>query len=135
MRRYLLDTGRAGDYVHRRQGIWQRAQERARKGDPVGICTPVLGELHAGVELSTTKTRNRDRLRHALGTLFLWPVDQAAAEEFGRLFALLRKAGRPMQQIDIQVAAVALSLGKCTVVSTDSDFSAIPGLKVESWAS
>jgi len=39
-----------------------------------------------------------------------------------------------MQQIDIQVAAIALSLGNCTVVSSDSDLKAIPGLKVENWA-
>lgn len=39
-----------------------------------------------------------------------------------------------MQQIDIQIAAIALSLGRCTVVSKDSDLSAVPGLDVENWA-
>jgi tRNA(fMet)-specific endonuclease VapC len=39
-----------------------------------------------------------------------------------------------MQQIDIQIAAVALSLGNCTVVSGDSDLSAVPGLTVEKWS-
>lgn len=39
-----------------------------------------------------------------------------------------------MQQIDIQVAAIALSLGKTTVVSEDSDLAAVPGLQVEHWA-
>jgi tRNA(fMet)-specific endonuclease VapC len=38
-----------------------------------------------------------------------------------------------MQQIDIQIAAIALSLGNCTVISTDSDLLAIPGLSVENW--
>jgi tRNA(fMet)-specific endonuclease VapC len=38
-----------------------------------------------------------------------------------------------MQQIDVQIAAVALSLGNCTVVTKDSDLSAIPGLDVEDW--
>jgi tRNA(fMet)-specific endonuclease VapC len=40
-----------------------------------------------------------------------------------------------MQSIDIMVAAIALSLGKCTVVSSDNDLSAVPGLSVENWAS
>jgi tRNA(fMet)-specific endonuclease VapC len=31
-------------------------------------------------------------------------------------------------------AAIALSLGNCTVVSNDSDLLAIPGLTVENWA-
>ena len=39
-----------------------------------------------------------------------------------------------MQQIDIQIAAIAITLGNCTVVSTDSDLTAIPGLTVENWA-
>jgi tRNA(fMet)-specific endonuclease VapC len=39
-----------------------------------------------------------------------------------------------MQQIDMQIAAIAFSLGNCTVVSTDSDLADVPGLKVENWA-
>jgi tRNA(fMet)-specific endonuclease VapC len=39
-----------------------------------------------------------------------------------------------MQQVDIQIAAIALTLGDCTVVTGDSDFSAIPGLDVEDWS-
>jgi tRNA(fMet)-specific endonuclease VapC len=95
---------------------------------------PVLGELWSGVELSATRERNESRLRHSLTLFVVWPFDQRAAEEYGRLFAVLRRAGRPMQQIDIQIAAIALSLGNTTVVSGDSDLAAIPGLKVENWA-
>jgi tRNA(fMet)-specific endonuclease VapC len=40
-----------------------------------------------------------------------------------------------MQAIDIQIAAIALSLGNCTVVTTDTDLSAVAGLSVENWAS
>ena len=39
-----------------------------------------------------------------------------------------------MQQIDIQIAAIALTLGNCTVVTTDADFAAVPGLRTENWA-
>jgi tRNA(fMet)-specific endonuclease VapC len=39
-----------------------------------------------------------------------------------------------MQQIDMMVAAIAFSLGNCTVVSADSDLAAVPGLTVENWA-
>jgi tRNA(fMet)-specific endonuclease VapC len=36
-----------------------------------------------------------------------------------------------MQEVDIQLAAVALTLGDCTVVSSGTDLLAIPGLNVE----
>ncbi len=39
-----------------------------------------------------------------------------------------------MHTIDIQIAAIALSLSNCTVVSKDTDLSFVPGLNVENWA-
>ena len=68
-----------------------------------------------------------------MSRLTVWPYTNEAAAEFGRLFAELRRIGRAMQQIDIQIAAVAFSLGTCTVVTADSDLSAVPGLTVENW--
>ena len=53
----------------------------------------------------------------------------------GVLFAELRRTGRPMQVVDMMIAAIAFSLGNCTVVSADSDLAAVPGLMVENWAS
>jgi tRNA(fMet)-specific endonuclease VapC len=95
---------------------------------------PVLGELYYGIELSTSRERNLRRLLRDLPTLTVWPYNDSAAEEFGRLAAVLRRLGRPMQQIDIQIASIALSLSNCTVVTRDSDLAAVPGLTVENWA-
>ena len=39
-----------------------------------------------------------------------------------------------MQVPDIQIAAIALTLGDCVVVSKDSDLRAVPGLVVEDWS-
>ncbi len=47
--------------------------------------------------------------------------------------AELKRLGRTIQQIYIQIAAIALNLGNCTVVSTDKDLTAVPGLAVENW--
>jgi tRNA(fMet)-specific endonuclease VapC len=134
MRRYLLDTGPAQDFNNNRNGVRERVDAERHLGNRIGICTPVLGELWAGLEGSATRDRNLHRLRFGLSRLILWPYDERAAEEFGRIFAELRRIGRPMQQVDIQIAAIASALGECTVVSGDSDMSAIPGLTVENWA-
>ena len=40
-----------------------------------------------------------------------------------------------MQQVDMQVAAIALTLSQCLVVSEDTDLLAVPGLSVVNWAS
>ncbi len=134
MKRFLLDTGIAQDFIHRRNGVEQRANNERHRGNRIGICVPVLGELWSGVECSTTRDRNAQRLRHALSRLVVWPYATDAAEEFGRIFAELRRIGRPMQQVDMMVAAIARTLGDCVVVTGDSDLSAVPGLAVENWA-
>ena len=134
MKRYLLDTGIAGDFIDHRNGVMERADHERHRGRRIGICVPVLGELWSGVEGSASRQRNLQLLRVGLARLVVWPYTTAASEEFGRLFVELRRLGRPMQQIDIQIAAIALSMGNTTVISRDSDLSAVPGLTVENWA-
>jgi tRNA(fMet)-specific endonuclease VapC len=134
MSRYLLDTGIAGDYINRRNGVFKRARKAVAGGHQIGIGTPVLGELWYGVESSSSRERNLRSLMLAVSTWTLWPFERVAAEEYGRIAATLRRLGRPMQSIDIQIAAIALCPGNCVVVTKDSDLSAVPGLSVENWA-
>lgn len=135
IRRYLLDTGIAQDFQEDRRGVRARADAERHRGHRIGICHPVLGELWAGVEGSASREANQRRLRHALSRLFIWPFDSDAAEEYGRVFDELKRSGRPIQQIDMQIGAVARTLPHCVVVSKDADLAAIPGITVENWAS
>ena len=84
--------------------------------------------------MSATCVQNVQKMKHALAKLRLWPYDRKAAEQYGRTFAEMKRMGRSIQQIDIQIAAIAIALGNCTVVSSDSDLAAVPGLTVENWA-
>ncbi len=132
--RYLLDTGVASDYINRRGGIFERARNEIAAGNKIGIGVPVLAELLYGIELSTSREINLKRLKVAMSTLTCWPFDEASAAEYGRIAADLRRRGRPMQVMDLLIAAIAITLGNCVVVSKDSDFSAVAGLRVENWA-
>jgi tRNA(fMet)-specific endonuclease VapC len=134
VRRYLLDTGIAADYINRRHGVYERARAEVARGNRIGISVPVLAELYYGIEFSASREKNLQRLHVALPSLAIWPFTEEAAAEYGRIAAELRRTGRPMQQVDIMVAATAQTLGNCTVVTADSDLSAVPGLPVENWA-
>jgi tRNA(fMet)-specific endonuclease VapC len=134
MTRFMFDTGIAGDYLNLRQGVFERARTEVATGNRIGVCVPVLGELVFGIEYSKSRDANWKNLRRALAAWTIWPYEKAAAEEYGRFYGDLRRRGRPMQQIDVQIAAIALTLGQCVVVTTDSDLTAIPGLAVENWA-
>jgi tRNA(fMet)-specific endonuclease VapC len=134
MRRYLLDTGIAGDFINRRHGVYEHARQAVADGHRIGIGIPVLAELYYGIEFSNSAERNRELLHRALADLILWPLTEEAAEVYGRIRADLRRGGVVIQRVDLMVAAIALSLNRCTVVSSDSDLGAVPGLSLENWA-
>ncbi len=133
MKRFLLDTNAASDCIFRRRGIDLRAKTARRAGHVLGIGIPVLAELLAGVEYSKSREKNLETVNRNLRMFRLWPFTPDSAREYGRVFAHLRRIGRPMQSIDIMIAAIALTLGSCTVVSSDMDLKAVPGLTVENW--
>lgn len=133
MRRYLLDTNAAGHYINRRRGVRERAMAEVARGGRIGVCVPVLGELWFGVENSASRERNRQRLLAAVSDWTVWPYEIQAADQYGRIAADLRRAGRIIQQVDIQIAAIARLLSNCTVVTSDSDLAAVSGLAIENW--
>ena len=135
MTRYLLDTNAVGDLMNHRHGVDVLAKEARQRGAVIGTCELVVAELFFGVENSATKDENLPRLRHALGGLKCWPLSRAASQEFGRLAALLKRQGRPIGAIDVLIAAIAMTMPNCVVVSNDKDMFEIPGLTVENWAS
>lgn len=134
MTRYLLETCIASDYIHRRNRVFERARAAVNEGHRVGIGTPVLGEILGGVLASATRDKNLPTVERNLARFVIWPFDEAAAREYGRLWAELKHRGRFMQAPEIQIAAIALCLGNGAVVSKDTDLRAVPGLKVEDWS-
>ncbi|WP_020475609.1 type II toxin-antitoxin system VapC family toxin [Zavarzinella formosa] len=132
-RSYLLDTGPAYDFLFQRAGIRERMYALQRTGAKFGIGLPTLGEIIAGLEGSTSRKESWVIVHRSLGRLIRWPFDDPAAYEYGRLFADLRKRGRVIQQVDIQLAAITLTKKECVLVTYDSDFSVITGLPFENW--
>lgn len=133
MRRYLLDSNAVTSLINCHEPFHQRVRTARQQGGRIGTCEPVVAELCYGLELSASRDQNFIRLRRALSRMACWPLDRRASEEYGRIAAELRRRGRPMQVVDMMLAAIALSLGDCTVVTTDSDLLAVPGLTVENW--
>ena len=86
MTRYLLDSGIASDLINRRGLVPGRARAARFRGDRIGLGTPVLGELIAGIQNSTDPDRNMALLWRAIAQLALWPFDRAAAIEFGKIY-------------------------------------------------
>lgn len=61
------------------------------------------------------------------------PFDSAASEQFARIVAERRRAGRPFQNFDAQIAAISLSRGMTLATRNATDFANAGLLVVDPW--
>ena len=134
MRRYLLDSNALNLFVFRRSGVYDRSVEARRGGATIGTAIPVVAELLGGTLFSASSGVNLPRVTRGIRLLRVSPFDMPAALEYARPYATLRPVGVEMQAIDLMIAAVAMTLSDCTVVTSDGDFRRVPGLRVADWA-
>jgi len=129
---YLLDTNHLSAALNADAGIRRKLRDLRLRGDRVGTCAPALCELQAGLALTARREHNQRLLRELLGQVRIWPLDPKTALFYGELYHELRRKGRALSQVDIMLAALAKQLS-ASLVSTDRDFEAVPGLRTESW--
>jgi len=130
--RYMLDTNIC-IYAIKNRPAAVLGRLRASEAAGIGISTISVGELFFGVEKSGG-TKNRIALRHFLEPLEIADFDPVAAEAYGRLRNTLEQAGTPIGPLDTQIAAHALALGVVLVTNNTREFSRVPGLHLENWA-
>src|SRR6266576_7195377 len=106
MTRYLLDTNHLGDAVRRIPVVRDRIQQLNRQGAIFGTCGPVLCELLAGILQRKDAEATRRRLAGLLQVVRIWPVDLEIAVRYGAVYQELQKAGRPLSQVDMMLAAM-----------------------------
>lgn len=133
MKRYLLDTNTASALITKQIAVAAAFRAKRSGGGRIGIGIPVLAELYYGVEKSVSREKNLENLKRALADLVVWPFDEAAAHEFGRLRAEVERIGRSRATMDLLIASIARSLGDCCLVTADKDFAVIPGIRIENW--
>lgn len=131
----LLDTNVVSALMHR----LPEALSRLRMSEPVDVvlCSPVAAEIHYGLSRLAAGSRRRRilteeyaRLREAVA----W-VDwtEAAAAEFGRQKALLEARGTPIEDMDVAIGSVALTLGARVATYNRRHLGRLHGLAVDDW--
>lgn len=130
---YMLDTNIC-IYI-----LKNRHQDLLRKLDviPAGsICVSVVtyAELRYGVERSSSKRLNQRVLDIFLSHLTILTWDTAAADQYAKTRAFLESKGTPIGNMDLLIAAHALSHKNTLVTHNTREFSRVPGLKIEDWA-
>jgi predicted nucleic acid-binding protein len=134
MTRYLLDTNHLGEAIRKVSRVRDRVHQSERKGHRFGSCAPALCELEVGIQQTSNAQASRRRLYSLFKVVRLWPIDEEIAPIYGTLYLALRKRGKAISFVDLILASLAVHI-KCTLLTTDRDFEALPEVPTENWVS
>lgn len=123
--RLALDTNRITDLF---RGDLELA-ERLGTAEEVWIPLFVLGEIKAGFQGGTQQRRNESLLNKLLAkpTVHVLLPGRETAEQYARLFVQLRRAGTPVPDNDLWIAALILE-HDLVLITRDRHFERIPQL-------
>jgi hypothetical protein len=107
----------------------------------IWTCTVVLAELFSGVDLMPAGKRQqllREKMEQLVPTLFVDQIllfDLSAARAYGPILAARQTKGRPIDEIDAQIAAIAKVNGATLATRNIRDFEYCDVRLINPWLS
>jgi tRNA(fMet)-specific endonuclease VapC len=129
--KYLLDTNTL-IYAFRGTG-GVRVRMNGTSDADMNLCAINLFELEFGFAKSANPGPQRALLAELVQRLRVLPLDNASAESAGQIKAHLQQAGTPIGPYDLLIAGIAMAHNLIVVSRNVSEFSRVPGLRVENW--
>ena len=99
----------------------------------IAVSSIVLSELAFGVHNSQKPDSNLALLQEFMHPIEIFSYDENAAYSYGKIRSTLKKQGNLIGQMDIMIAAHAVSLHAVLVTNNLKEFSRIENLKCENW--
>jgi tRNA(fMet)-specific endonuclease VapC len=126
---FLIDTNIA---IHARDGFDLVLDKFVQYPDAISMSALSLAELQRGIRKpSPYSVLRRERLHELLLGVTILPFDEAAAEAYGEIIAVIGwSRGKEMDRL---IAAHALATNSVLVTANTSDFAPVPGLKIVDW--
>jgi len=129
--RFMLDTNVISDLIRDPSG--KVARQLEIEGE-TSVCSSIIvaSELRYGVSKSGSQALEL-RVDAALSAIEIFPFDEPADREYGKLRAQLALKGKLIGPNDLLIAAHALSLGLILVTDNLREFKRVNGLAVVNW--
>ena len=124
----LLDTSVVVRYFRKDAAIHQQIQSCATFYLP----QTALGELYCGAYLSTNPTKALSEITSFLLAVVMLFPRVSTADRYGQIRAALAKAGTPIPENDIWIAAIAQE-HQLPLAARDKHFDVVPDLQVLRW--
>jgi tRNA(fMet)-specific endonuclease VapC len=129
---YLLDTNTASYAI---KGNVARVRQQLLKFPlaEIGISVITEAELRFGVARLPAAIRLKSLVEEFFLRVEILPWTSVAANHYAVIRAALERSGKPMGNMDMLIAAHALSV-EAVLVTHDRVFRRVKGLKVEDWS-
>jgi len=129
---YLLDANTCIKFLNGQSESVRQRFESLPFSD-LALCSIVKAELFYGAMKSARPQANLEKLHAFFERFVSYPVDDAAAEVYGRIRAQLAGKGKPIGPNDLLIASIALSRHQTLVTHNLGEFSRVEGLAFEDW--
>lgn len=129
---FMLDTNIC-IYILKKHPLYLLAKFNEIK--EIHISTIVYSELCSGITLSPKhlQTVRQNQLQEFIALTILHNWDEKAAVFYAKIRADLKTKGTPIGNMDMLIAAHALSLDATLVTNNVREFERVPNLKLENW--
>jgi tRNA(fMet)-specific endonuclease VapC len=97
------------------------------------ITSITVAELVHGANRSLHRDDNLARLEVLFAALIVLSFDETAARRFGQLKAELEERGKTLDDLDLQIASIALEHNLLLVTNNTKHFKRIKELGLENW--
>jgi tRNA(fMet)-specific endonuclease VapC len=128
---WMLDTNVLSDLIRNPRGA---LFQRLGSTEPDAVCTSIVVacELRFGAKRKGSNALT-ERVEQMLAALTILPLDEPADQHYADIRGMLEKAGTPIGNNDLFIAAHARSRGMTLVTHNRREFERVPGLRVEDW--
>jgi predicted nucleic acid-binding protein len=131
----VLDTSACAAVMRHDSEI--EALLRSRSPGDVALVPPVVAEIEYGIHRLPASTRKRELLERELSrllqTIRVLEWTATSSTEFGEIKSQLERDGTPIDDMDVAIAAVAMSHGAEVVTANLVHFARINGLTARHW--
>jgi tRNA(fMet)-specific endonuclease VapC len=97
------------------------------------ITSMTVAELIHGAYRSLHREDNLTRLEVLFAALTILPFDETVARRFGQLKAELEERGQPLDDLDLQIASIAIHHNLSLATNNTKHFRRVKELKLENW--
>jgi tRNA(fMet)-specific endonuclease VapC len=128
----LIDTDILYRFFRRDPQVVARFAEYTAEHGRIALSIVSYYEILSGL-LHRDARRQLDAFRAFSAESDILPLSPEAADQAVRLYAESRKAGAPVDDIDILIAGIALAHDRIVVTHNTAHFGKLPGVTVEDW--